>query len=113
MGLNLFWSVYYSTLLSLTGAWHERRPGTFLYVSYSKVKDKQCLGSGTFRGTEVKSCPENQNEKYSRLYYKWLVGWLILNVPVNNFTVMLGRSHRFLGITSTFREITNGHSTCG
>ena len=30
--------------------------------------------------------------------------WLILNVPVNNFSVMLGRSHRFLGITSTFGE---------
>ena len=26
----------------------------------------------------------------------------MLNVPVNNFSVMLGRSHRFLGITSTF-----------
>ena len=25
-----------------------------------------------------------------------------LNVPVNNFSVMSGRSHRFLGITSTF-----------
>ena len=29
---------------------------------------------------------------------------LRLNVPVNNFSVMSGRSHRFLGITSTFRE---------
>ena len=29
---------------------------------------------------------------------------LILNVRVNNFTVMLGRGHRFLGITSTFGE---------
>ena len=28
---------------------------------------------------------------------------LMLNVPVNNFSVMLGRSHRFLVITSTFR----------
>ena len=27
---------------------------------------------------------------------------LMLNIPVNNFSVMLGRSHRFLGITSTF-----------
>ena len=36
--------------------------------------------------------------------YYLLVGWLILNVPVNNFSVMLARSHRFLGITSTFRE---------
>ena len=26
----------------------------------------------------------------------------MLNVPVNNFSVMLGWSHRFLGITSTF-----------
>ena len=30
---------------------------------------------------------------------------LILNVPVNNFSVMSGRSHRFLGITSTFRGV--------
>ena len=27
---------------------------------------------------------------------------LMLNVPVNNFSVMLGQSHHFLGITSTF-----------
>ena len=27
---------------------------------------------------------------------------LRLNVPVNNFSIMSGRSHRFLGITSTF-----------
>ena len=27
---------------------------------------------------------------------------LMLNVPVSNFSVMLGRSHRFLGIISTF-----------
>ena len=27
---------------------------------------------------------------------------LMLNIPVNNFSVMLGRSHRFLNITSTF-----------
>ena len=33
----------------------------------------------------------------------WLVGWLILNVPVNNFSVM-GWSHHFLGVTSTFGE---------
>ena len=25
----------------------------------------------------------------------------MLNVPVNNFSVMFGRNHRFLGITST------------
>ena len=29
----------------------------------------------------------------------------LLNVPVNNLSVMSGRSHRFLGITSTFWEV--------
>ena len=29
---------------------------------------------------------------------------LRFNVPVNNFSVMSGQSHGFLGITSTFRE---------
>ena len=27
---------------------------------------------------------------------------LMLEVPVNNFSVMLGQNHRFLGITSAF-----------
>ena len=33
-------------------------------------------------------------------YISGQVGWLVvlrLNVPVNNFSVMSGRSHRFLG----------------
>ena len=34
---------------------------------------------------------------------------LMLNVPVNNFSVILGRSHRFLGITSTC--LAQGHNT--
>ena len=29
----------------------------------------------------------------------------LLNAPVNNFSVMSGQSHRFLGITSTFWEV--------
>ena len=43
-----------------------------------------------------------------------LIGWLILNVPVNNFSLMLGWNHRFLGITSTFGELmclAQGHNT--
>ena len=32
-------------------------------------------------------------------------------VPVNNFSVMSGRSHRFLGITSTFWEVNVSCST--
>ena len=34
-------------------------------------------------------------------YIAFLFG-LMLKVPVNNFSIMLGRSHRFLSITSTF-----------
>ena len=30
---------------------------------------------------------------------------LMLNIPVNNFLVMSGQSHHFLGITSTFRGV--------
>ena len=33
---------------------------------------------------------------------------LMLDVPVNNFSVKLGRSHRFLGITSTFFFLGGG-----
>ena len=39
---------------------------------------------------------------------------LMLNIPVNNFSDMSGRSHRFLGITSTFQGVNvfaQGHNT--
>ena len=36
------------------------------------------------------------------LYEDLVLVFLRLNVPVNNFSFMSGRSHRFLGITSTF-----------
>ena len=38
------------------------------------------------------------------LFLVFFVG-LRLYVPVNNFSVMSGRSNRFLGITSTFWEV--------
>ena len=38
---------------------------------------------------------------YQKKVFVCLFG-LRLYVPVNNFSVMSGRSHRFLGITSTF-----------
>ena len=40
--------------------------------------------------------------KTVRLFFLDYFFGLMLNVPVNNFSVMLGRSHRFLCITSTF-----------
>ena len=36
---------------------------------------------------------------------------LMLNVPVNNFSVMSGRNHRFPDITSTFRGVKKTVST--
>ena len=38
----------------------------------------------------------------TRVFMQMVWFGLTLNVPVNNFSVMFGRSHRFLGITSTF-----------
>ena len=46
--------------------------------------------------------------KWSVLYSaQSILVWFGLRfyVPVNNFSVMSGRSHRFLGITSTFWEV--------
>ena len=37
--------------------------------------------------------------------YTFCLFGLRLYVQVSNFSVMLGRSHRFLGITSTFWEV--------
>ena len=43
--------------------------------------------------------------KVIRLREKFSLFGLRLYGPVNNFSVMSGRSHRFLGITSTFWEV--------
>ena len=31
--------------------------------------------------------------------------WLLFNVPINNFSVMVGWRHRFLGINQYFGEL--------
>ena len=36
---------------------------------------------------------------------KWFLVFVKVYRPVNNCSVMSGRSHRFLGITSTFSEV--------
>ena len=43
-----------------------------------------------------------KGRRYLSPFLLEIVFGLMLNVPVNNFSVMLGRSHRFLGITSAF-----------
>ena len=47
----------------------------------------------------------NPEDKFSRDAAHFFLFVLMLNVPVNNFSVILGRSHRFLGITSTFQGV--------
>ena len=42
--------------------------------------------------------------QFERFMCFGLFVWFLFNVPVNNFSVMLRRSHLFLGITSTFGE---------
>ena len=41
---------------------------------------------------------------FKMFVFCFVLFWLWFNVPVNNFSVMLRRSHLFLGITSTFGE---------
>ena len=60
------------------------------FRNYFEEVNKISLMSGTY--------PTLSITKFVRLYKDSL--WLVvlrLNVPVNNFTVMSGRSHRFLG----------------
>ena len=41
----------------------------------------------------------------NRTWLSLIVGYVLFNIAVNNFSVMLRRSHLFLGITSTFGEL--------
>ena len=45
--------------------------------------------------------------------YVCLLVWFgfLLNVPVNDFSVMLGRSHRFLGTLGSLKCLAQGHYT--
>ena len=59
------------------------------------------------RSNSVLTAPkEGPSRNMLGMYFVCLfVLMLYYNVPVNNFSVMLGRSHHFLGITSTFRGV--------
>ena len=65
---------------------------------YLKITDRYDMTSSVNRGHKAII---NQTEETMKTDIVFLV-CLKLNVPVNNFSVMLGRSPRFLGITSTF-----------
>ena len=57
---------------------------------------------------KVSTLNKNMNELCSLLvqkFYSSLLFRFLLNVPVNNFSVMSGRSHRFLGYYQYFWEV--------
>ena len=62
-----------------------------------------------YRSTHVCQCYLTTQQLWciqldKQSFFVCLLG-LRFYVPVNNFSVMSGRSHRFLGITSTFWEV--------
>ena len=71
---------------------------------YLKITDRYDMTSSVYR---AHTAIMEQTEETMKTDILFLV-CLKLNVPVNNFSVMLGRSHRFLGITSTLAQ---GHNT--
>ena len=64
---------------------------------YLKIHDRYDMTSSVNRGH--KALMKQTEETMKQILF---LVCLKLNVPVNNFSVMFGRSHRFLGITSTF-----------
>ena len=66
---------------------------------YLKITDRYDMTSSDYRGHEA-IMKQTEETMKTDIVFVFLV-CLKLNVPVNNFSVMLGRSHRFLGINST------------
>ena len=62
-------------------------------------------GASLGRGNEflfAASGSHDQDGRHAHICFVFVLFLLWFNVPVNNFSVMLRRSHLFLGITSTF-----------
>ena len=75
---------------------------------YLKITDRYDITSPVYRGH--KAIMKQTEETMKQILF---LVCLKLNVPVNNFSVKLERSHRFLGITSTFggKCLAQGHNT--
>ena len=57
---------------------------------------------------------ENKEQLFDLMVIVIVVFFVKFNIPINNFSVMSGRSHRFLGINQYFRELmclAQGHKT--
>ena len=75
-----------------------------LYKSSCKLI-YQITGPGSSVGGDAARDASDSSMKYDCAEILFLFLFLLwFNVPVNNFSVMLRRSHLFLGITSTFGE---------
>ena len=68
----------------------------FVAFIYAKLINTTSIQSLFACNMGICPCPKTTNN----LFWFWF--GLRLYVPVNNFSIMSGRSHRFLGITSTF-----------
>ena len=66
---------------------------TYLQTDHIPIRDHLGLAS---EYSQVWYQIKGLDETYNNITIDWLVV-LRLNVPVNNFSVMSGRSHRFLG----------------
>ena len=64
---------------------------------YLKITDRYDITSSVYRGH--KAIMKQTEETIKQILF---LVCSKLKIPVNNFSVMLGWSHRFLGITSTF-----------
>ena len=67
---------------------------------YFKITDRYDMTSSVYRAHTA--IMEQTGETMKR---DIVLVCLKLNVPVNNFSVILGQSHRFLGISSTFQRV--------
>ena len=73
---------------------------SFYFICITDIITKQYNNSEIHVQTLYKWDSEGSQMTYLNLYLYYL---LLFNIPVNNFSVMLERNYRFLGITSTFR----------
>ena len=70
---------------------------------YLKITDLYDMTLSVYRGH--KAIMKQTEETMKQILFFFCLFGLRLYVPVNNFSVMSGRGHRFLGITSTFWEV--------
>ena len=74
---------------------------------YLKITDRYDMTLSVYRAHKAIM---KQTEETMKTDIVFFFVCLKLNVTVNNFSVMMGRSHRFVCITSTFGGVNMSHS---